>query len=125
MTTTVPVSATTPTLPATSTVATDRPPTTTIALSNTTTVDEGRIEIRVENGAVVEGPPELRVELGSEVRLRVRSDTADHVHVHGYDLYFEVSPAQEVAIEFIADVPGVFEVEFENAGLLLLEIEVS
>lgn len=73
----------------------------------------------------MEGPEELRVELGSEVRLLVRSDTADHVHVHGYDLFFDVSPAQDVGIEFIADVPGVFEVEFEDTGLLLLEIEVS
>lgn len=88
-------------------------------------MDDSRVEIRVEGWVVVEGPGELGVDLGSEVRLIVVTDTADHIHVHGYDLFFDTSPGEEVEIEFVADVPGVFEVELENSGLLLLELEVS
>lgn len=94
-------------------------------MASTTTLDESAVEIRVEGGAVVEGPGEVLVDLGSEVRLVVSSDTVDHVHVHGYDLFFDVSPGEEVEIEFVADVPGIFEIELEDSGLLLLEIEVS
>lgn len=99
--------------------------TTTTAVTTTTSFAASDIEIRVENGSVVEGPERLEVGLGSDVRLVVRSDATDHVHVHGYDLFFDVGPGEEAQIEFVADVPGVFEVELEEAGVLLLEIEVS
>lgn len=99
--------------------------TTTESASTTSTVDDGPVEVRVEGGAVVVGPGELAVDLGSEVRMMVVTDTADHIHVHGYDLFFDISPGEEVEIEFVADVPGVFEIELEDIGLLLLELEVS
>ena len=83
------------------------------------------IELEVVGGAVVGGPLEVGFDLGSEVRLVLVSDVADHVHVHGYDLFFDVSPGDSTEIEFVADVPGVFEVELEDSGLLLLELEVS
>ena len=112
-------------LPASTTTTTAPPTTTTSSATTTSTVDEPRVEIRVESGAVVEGPSELEVDLGSEVRLVVVTDTADHIHVHGYDLFFDSNPGEVVEIEFVADVPGVFEVELEESGLLLLELEVS
>lgn len=99
--------------------------TTTESASTTSTVDDRPVEVRVEGGAVVVGPGELAVDLGSEVRMMVVTDTADHIHVHGYDLFFDISPGEEVEIEFVADVPGVFEIELEDIGLLLLELEVS
>ncbi len=118
-----PSTTTTPVAPSTS--ATDLVTTSTIAATTSTTIEERSFEIRVESGAVVGGAGELRVDLGSEVRLVVVADVVDHLHVHGYDLFFDLSPGEEMAIEFVADVPGVFEVELEGAGLLLLELEVS
>lgn len=99
--------------------------TTTTAVPTTTSLVESHVEIRVESGRVVEGPERLEVGLGSDVRLLVKSDVADHVHIHGYDLFFDLGLGEEVEIEFVADIPGVFEVELEESGLLLLEIEVS
>lgn len=99
--------------------------TSTVATTTSTTIDAGTLEIRVQSGTVVGGPGELKVELGSEVRLLVVADVDDHLHVHGYDLFFDVSPGDETRVEFVADVPGVFEIELEGAGLLLLELEVS
>ena len=63
--------------------------------------------------------------MGESVTLKVTSDVADHVHVHGYDLFTDVAAGDPVTIEFSADIPGVFEVELEDSGLLLLELEVS
>ena len=61
---------------------------------------------------------------GERVRL-VEADVSDEVHVHGYDLLAEVSPDEPAVIVFRANAPGVFEVELEGAGLLLLELTVT
>ncbi|MDX1468757.1 MAG: hypothetical protein R3258_05410 [Acidimicrobiia bacterium] len=55
----------------------------------------------------------------------VLSDIADHVHVHGYDLFFELVPSQTVEVSFEATAQGLFEVELESTHLLLLVIEVT
>lgn len=88
-------------------------------------VEEDPLEIAVEDGEVVGGPLDLSVDLGSTVRVTVISDVEDHVHVHGYDLFFDVGPGEMTEIVFVADVPGVFEVELEGAHTLLMELEVS
>ncbi len=87
--------------------------------------EEGPLEIAVEDGEVVGGPLDLSVDLGSTVHVTVTSDVEDHVHVHGYDLFFDVGPGETTEIRFVADVPGVFEVELEGMHTLLMELEVS
>ena len=81
------------------------------------------IEIEVEDGRV-KGPAKVAVDLGERVALVVEADVADEVHVHGYDLLAEVGPGERARIAFVADAPGVFEVELEEAGLLLTRLEV-
>lgn len=109
-----------------STTTTPAPSTTATAPATTTsTVEDSLDEFRVEGGVVFGGSGQLVVDLGSEVRFVVVTDTADHIHVHGYDLFFDTRPGEAVEIEFVADVPGVFEIELEDSGLLLLELEVS
>lgn len=86
---------------------------------------ENLIEVRVSGGAaeVVEGEP--AVSLGEEVVLRFSSDVADQVHVHGYDRFVNVAPGQVAELRFVADLPGVWEVELEGAGVELLQLQVS
>lgn len=67
----------------------------------------------------------MSVRVGETVRFEVEADVSDEVHVHGYDLIFETVPDQEVLIEFVADVTGIFEVELEGLGLPILDIEVT
>jgi len=119
----------------TSVVPTTVAPTTTIKLvtttsttvSNTTTTSEaGPVEIvvSVEAGSV-EGGGRIPVELDTEVRLVVTADVADEVHIHGYDLFADVAPGTPATLEFVADIPGIFEVELESSGLVLLELVVE
>lgn len=82
------------------------------------------VEVTVESGEVVGGPQRIRVDLGSTVRAVVVSDAVDQIHVHGYDLFFEVAPGSQTEIVFTADVPGIFEVELEDSHLVLMELEV-
>lgn len=81
------------------------------------------VEVEVVEGRV-KGPAEVVVDLGERVVLLVEADVEDEVHVHGYDLLADVRPGQRARIAFVADAPGVFEVELESAGLLLTRLEV-
>lgn len=87
-------------------------------------VEATTIEIVVRDGEV-ESPGEVGVKAGDRVAIRVRADVTDEVHVHGYDLLKEVSPGDPATIAFVADVAGVFEVELEQASLLLLRLKVN
>jgi ethanolamine utilization microcompartment shell protein EutL len=73
----------------------------------------------LEGGARRESAP-----LGTEVTIRVSGDSDDEVHVHGYDVSVDlVDGAGELT--FPALIPGVFEIELEEAGTLLVQLEVS
>lgn len=73
----------------------------------------------------VQGPNEVEVEVGASIRIDVRADAADEVHVHGYDEFADVGPGKTTSIELTADIPGVFQVELEESGLLLFELRVE
>ena len=67
----------------------------------------------------------LEFKEGDQIEFRVRSDVADEVHVHGYDLMKDVGPGQTVTFSFKATITGIFEVELENAGKQIAELRVD
>jgi heme/copper-type cytochrome/quinol oxidase subunit 2 len=67
----------------------------------------------------------LRFEQGETVRFRVRSDVADHVHVHGYDLMKDVEPGKPVTFSFPAEITGIFEIELEDRGEEIAQLRVD
>ena len=82
-------------------------------------------EAKVTGDNVETASRRVRVELGQKVRVRVEADHAEEVHVHGYDLKADVAPGKPAVIDFTADVPGVFEVELEESGRSLFELQVQ
>ena len=84
-----------------------------------------RVSVNFRNGEVVGGVVEADVEQGARVRLTVRADVTDEVHLHGYDLFAEVAPGQAGRITFTADDPGEFEAELEELGVPVAELRVS
>ena len=66
----------------------------------------------------------VEVALGSTVGITFESDVEERVHVHGYDLFGSVGPDAPVDLAFVADSPGTFEVELEDSGRFLFEIQV-
>jgi FtsP/CotA-like multicopper oxidase with cupredoxin domain len=80
--------------------------------------------IRVVNGEPQGGVQTLSYHKGDRVRLRVVSDVADEIHVHGYDLKKDVPKGGSVEFSFPATIEGVFEVELENAGVQIANLEV-
>lgn len=91
---------------------------------STSKPSNGTARIEVTNGEV-SGPETITVAEGDTVSLEVTADVADEVHVHGYDLMFETSPGEKVPVQFQATIAGVFEIELEDAGLLLTRLEVT
>jgi heme/copper-type cytochrome/quinol oxidase subunit 2 len=81
------------------------------------------VEVTFRDGAV-QGPTRFTLTQGEDVRILVRADVTDEVHLHGYDLRADVAPGDPARIDFVADVAGVFECELEDAGTLLFQLEI-
>jgi nitrous oxide reductase len=82
------------------------------------------ISVRINNGKVEGVPARVEVNRGTRVRLEVTSDRSDELHVHGYDKTARLAPSSPAAVTFVADLPGVFEVETHDSGLLLFQLVV-
>ena len=103
-----------------------------ISVSMTLVVDAGvdrvpdhRFELEVVGGKIVGGPPRLEVAVGDLVEVTVRSDAADYVHLHTYDVSMAVSPDGPAILLVVAAIPGVFEAEMHGSGLRVFELQVS
>ncbi|MBT8208269.1 MAG: hypothetical protein KJO18_08350, partial [Acidimicrobiia bacterium] len=83
------------------------------------------IEIDFAGGDVSVDDRRADVPLGSVVDLVVTSDVADELHVHGYDVRVDVAAGSTETLRFTADIPGIFEVEFEESGTPALDLQVS
>jgi hypothetical protein len=73
----------------------------------------------------VRGPLALQVTEGQRVRLRVRSDVADELHVHGYDLSAPLPAGEAVALTFVAQRAGRFDIELHHTHRALAALEVQ
>jgi heme/copper-type cytochrome/quinol oxidase subunit 2 len=51
-------------------------------------------------------------------------DSADQLHLHGYELRTEVLPGQTASLNFIAKHSGVFELELHQLRLPIARLEV-
>jgi hypothetical protein len=81
--------------------------------------------IALKGGAPVGGVEKIDVDKGDVIRMTVTSDTADEVHVHGFDLEQEVSPGNPARFRFTADIEGRFEVESHETATPIAEITVN
>ena len=110
----------------TTTARTTTDQTTTEAQPTTTSQGPGtiRIDYTISGGRPDGGIARDSVTRGRIVVLRVTADVADEVHVHGYDLTADVGPGAPATIRFTADVPGRFEIELEESGVEIGELEV-
>ena len=81
--------------------------------------------IVVRDGQPVGGVARLEYESGQRVRFTVRSDSADEVHVHGFDIKKDVPANGSVRFEFRADFEGVYEVELETTHVQIAELRIE
>ena len=81
--------------------------------------------IKIVDGQPQGGVADLEFDKGDDVRFVVDSDTADEVHVHGYDIGEDVAAGGKVEFDFPADIDGVFEVELETSATQIAELTVN
>ena len=63
---------------------------------------------------------------GQRVVITVELAEAGEVHVHGYDLMDETGPGEPPArFDFVADDPGIFEIEVEDTATEFAELRVT
>jgi hypothetical protein len=103
----------------------ERTTSSTVPDASTSTMAAGRvITVAVSGGRVENGFQRLKLLLGEPVVVRVTSDTADEVHLQGYERKVDVAAGGTAEIAFTPDVPGVFLVELVEDRLKLLELEI-
>jgi plastocyanin len=93
--------------------------------STSTAQQPAATTIVVRSGEPVDGVQELEYSAGEQVRFTVRSDVADEIHVHGYDLMKDVTAGGSVSFSFPAELEGIFEVELEGLKEQIAELRVN
>ena len=80
--------------------------------------------LTVAGGRLVSGPAVLQAAQGTPVTIRIRSDRADELHLHGYDLHARIDANEPAELEFTADKSGRFEYELHGSHRELGALEV-
>ncbi len=83
------------------------------------------IEIEIVDGSVVGGVEQVAIPIGSTVALVVTADIDEELHVHGYDVFAELTAGVPGTLVFEARIPGVFEAELEGRGQRIVDLEIS
>ena len=103
--------------------------TTTTAETETTTTTEAAkptvVSIVIVKGVPKDGIVRESFDKGDRVVLVVKSDVADEIHLHGYDIMRDVAAGGTARLPFTASLPGRFEVELEDHGVQIAELTVN
>jgi copper(I)-binding protein len=81
--------------------------------------------VTVKDAKPVGGIKKISVKKGDQVKLVVKSDTADEIHVHGYDFMKDVDAGGSVRVNFKANIDGAFEIELEDHKQQIAELAVQ
>lgn len=82
------------------------------------------VTLTVRDGKVTPAPGRTELRRGERIALRVTSDRADTLHVHGYDKELALPAGQEATLVLTADRTGLFEVETHESRLVLTQLLV-
>lgn len=93
--------------------------------SNKTKTVSGPQTVTVVNGKPQGGIKTLTYKKGQTVDLTVKSDTADEIHIHGYDFHKEVTKGGSVHFTFPAKIDGKFVIELEKASQQIASLQVE
>ena len=94
------------------------------ACSPTTASGPVTINVTIANGNVSPSGATYDVTKGAEVTINVTSDSADTVHVHGYEIEKDVVAGQQTVITFVADQTGRYEIETHTIEATIATLNV-
>jgi heme/copper-type cytochrome/quinol oxidase subunit 2 len=70
-------------------------------------------------------PPNPTVNKGDRVTMSVTADKKEEIHLHVYDIKFDVEPGKKVTKSFTADKSGEFPIEIEDTSKELGSLTVK
>lgn len=79
----------------------------------------------VRDGHRVSGPELITASAGETLRLRVRSNRADELHIHGYEVSRDLPADHLVVVELPLALSGRFDIELHGAHQVLAVLEVQ
>ncbi|MEK6807352.1 MAG: hypothetical protein AABY95_11995 [Pseudomonadota bacterium] len=82
-------------------------------------------ELIVRDQRLLSGDAVLKVSEGERVVLRVTTDHADELHLHGYDLSLKLKANVPGELKFIAGRSGRFDFELHHSHVDLGALEVA
>ena len=82
------------------------------------------IDLTVTGGSKMQ-PDNPSAHQNDRVTINLTSNSAGEVHLHGYDLHFDIRPGEKVSHTFTADKTGRFEIEWESTSTHLGDFVVS
>jgi hypothetical protein len=85
----------------------------------------GPTTIEVKDGKPVGGVQEITYTKGDTIDITVKSDVADEVHFHGYDIGKDVEAGGSVQFKVPATIEGEFEMELENRKEQIANVKVE
>jgi hypothetical protein len=85
----------------------------------------GPTTIEVKDAKPVGGVKTITYKKGDTIDLTVKSDTADEVHFHGYDVHKDVEAGGSVTFKMPASIDGEFIVELEDHKETLANVKVE
>ncbi|MDO4784191.1 MAG: hypothetical protein Q3997_03790 [Propionibacteriaceae bacterium] len=80
--------------------------------------------IELTNGGKATSVQRIEASGGATVNLTVKSDVAETIHVHGYELEFEVPAGGSVTKSFVADQLGSYEIETHKSAHIIAQLVV-
>jgi hypothetical protein len=82
------------------------------------------ISITVLKGRPVGGIKRPSVKKGRVVRFVIRTDLGTELHLHGYDIERTPKRGAPTVIQFVAKIPGRFELELHRPNVVLADLTV-
>jgi hypothetical protein len=81
--------------------------------------------VTVKDAKPVGGIEKIKFTKGDTIEFKVRSDTADEIHFHGYDIAQDVKAGGSTTFKVKATIEGRFVVELEGHEQQIAEVEVD
>jgi hypothetical protein len=77
--------------------------------------EQSVFHLELKDAAPVGGVQSFTARKDAVVRIVISTDAPDQVHLHGYDVEREATPAKPAVIRFKAKIEGSFELESHTA----------
>jgi hypothetical protein len=81
-------------------------------------------ELVVKGKKLTSGPQVLQVNEGDEVVIKIVSDEAEELHLHGYDKSLDLDANVPEQLSFTANLTGRFPYELEHSKIEIGALEV-